>query len=131
MLSVPADLLAAGFTVGCFSVFVLICAGALEAGEDGKEFAVAIRLAKGFSDLSVSKREMIPSWLLLQEKSLSRHGLSFRLEVTGEDGSKLLTFGGRPPPGCVTVRLPCVYPENGMPRASQAICSVWRNRGEE
>ncbi|GEM_PF-2094333 len=130
MLSVPADLLAAGLAVGCLSMFVLVCADALETGDAGNEFETAVRLAKGFSDLSVADRERIPGWLLLQETGLSRRGIAFRLEVVDRDGSRPLAFGGKPPSGCITVRLPCVYPENGLPRASQVACSVWRDRGE-
>jgi hypothetical protein len=129
LLSVLADLLAAGFAVGCLSIFVLVCADALETGDAGNEFETAVRLAKGFSDLSVGDRGKIPGWLLLQEMSLSQRGLLFRLEVFGGGGETLLTFGRSPLPGCVTVRLPCVYLENNFPRASQVVCHVWRDLG--
>lgn len=126
MLTAPSDLLAAGFAVACFAIFMIICFGAVGERERTSNAEIARELAAYFASLS-GEPERLAEWLKDLEKTLELEGVEFRFVVINKNGVPIFTFGSGNPDGCSRASFPCVWSENIFPEISTVICSVWRS----
>lgn len=126
MLSTPTDLLAAGFAVAGFVVFMFVCANVIETGEKESNSEIALNLSRGFTTLSAHSTEDSIEWLKNQKEFLESLGIKVKLEIVNSSGEILFVIGEGNPKNYSKIVLFCTWPERGFQQNSVLTCYVWR-----
>ncbi|MEM1689190.1 MAG: hypothetical protein QXX33_04710 [Candidatus Hadarchaeales archaeon] len=126
MLSTPTDLLAAGFAVAGFTIFMLVCSNAMKASERKSELEVALDLSRGFVTLSMYSTEESIEWLKNQKEFFEHSGMEIKMEIVDSRGEILFSLGEGCPRNYSKIVLFCAWPKQDFPQDSVLSCYVWR-----